>query len=1158
MNRCAPVGPLGLASSPVMVCGHCGASAQEGQKFCGQCGRQLVATCPNCGFDNPPDHRFCGSCGTALGDTSPSVAPSATERRVVSVLFVDLVGFTSYSEHRDTEEVRGLITEYFDLARDVIERFGGTVDKFIGDAVMAWWGATTAREDDAERAVRSALEVIDAVTSLGDRRGIDGLAARAGVMTGEVAVGPGGNEKGLLLGDLVNSTSRLQSLAEPGTVLVGESTAALVRRSIEVEPAGTHQVKGKEDPITAWQATRVLSELGGRGRVEMLEPPFTGRASELRLLKDALHATGREQRSRLVSLVGQAGIGKSRLIREFSNYIDGLVEPVYWHEGRSPSYGDGLALWALGEMVRGRARLQETDPPEVTAARLDEAVAEFVPEAETGWVRDRLAALLGLGGSVGGERTELFAAARAFFEGIAGHGTTILVFEDLHWADPSMLEFIEELPDWSRNHPILVVTMSRPDLLDRRPDWGSGRPGFTSIYLGPLAGDEMVDLIAGAVKGLPAEAVERIAAAAEGVPLFAVEMLRSLIGDGRLVVGESGVTVEGDLTQIEVPGSVQAVIAARLDRLPPEERNMVRDAAVLGYSFTIDALSSLREESLDKIERRLGDLVRHEILTVIRDPRSPEHGQYQWVQSVLREVAYGRISRADRHDLHLKVARYMRDLEDPELAPVAAAHFVAASEVGQGDGSELQAELIASLRAAIDRVRALHAHEQVLSLVRVALPVADTDQAGELHEYAALAAVRLSDFEVARDHTGAISRLAESSGSEPLLHRSMALKARVANDFRRSGEVVEELKDHIERYPEFDADPHLAEAAVGLARAMMLSGEDEAAAVMADRALGAVEKLNLIEAVADAMVTRGTALSATRYHQAMALLRGALDICREHDLMDTKLRTLINIGYASQDYAETMDASMAAFEEARRVGDRNHASFVAGNLVGALIWELRLDQAESLLDDPVWSPRPSDQMLHEALYAEVALRRGDRPRADRHLVAAQAVRDSDPQALANLERTVDLFALFDGDYQPVFETGRRQFRESPWAPWLSMWFAVTGAALMGEPHALEEARAMAASLPPGQLNTPSLDLAEIMLAMIDGDVDVAVARVDGLWGATSGAELVWHELITKVAVARHLPPGHEARARYLSRIEEITVPKGALGVWEWAQTAIDG
>ena len=761
-----------------MVCGTCDAVAQEGQRFCGQCGQPLVASCPACGFDNPPDHRFCGSCGATLGGAGVSEnrsdTPTATERRVVSVLFIDLVGFTTFSEGRDPEDVRNVITEYFDVARDVIERFGGTVDKFIGDAVMAWWGATSSQEDDAERAVRSALEVVDAVASLGERLGVACLAARSGVMTGEVAVGPGGNEKGLLLGDLVNTTSRLQSLAEPGTVFVGDVTARLVNRAIDLEPAGTHQVKGKEEPVVAWKANRVLSERGGRGRVDMLEPPFVGRASELRLLKDTLIGTGHDQRARLVSLIGQAGIGKSRLIREFSNYVDGLVDDVYWHEGRSPSFGDGLALWALGEMIRGRAGIQETGSPEVTAERLAESVAAFVHEDEVDWVRERLAGLLGVGQSAGGERTELFAAARTFFEGIAAGGTTVLVFEDLHWADPSLLEFVEELPDWSRNHPIMVVTMARPDLLDRRPDWGSGRPGFASLYLGPLGESEMADLIAGAVQGIPDIAVERIVAAAEGVPLFAVEMLRTLMSDGRLVVTESGVSVQDDLTEIDVPSSVQAVISARLDRLPQSERDLAHDAAVLGQSFTSDGLASLRDESLDKLERRLADLVRHEILTLVHDPRSPELGQYQWVQGVLREVTYGRIARTDRHDLHLRVARYFRGLGDPELAPVAASHFVSASGYAGASDPQLQEELVASLEAAIARARSLHAHEQILSLVELALPVAPPDLAVDLHEYAALAAVRLSQGATADRHTEALAALAAALDNVAVLHRSVS------------------------------------------------------------------------------------------------------------------------------------------------------------------------------------------------------------------------------------------------------------------------------------------------------------------------------------------------------------------------------------------------
>ena len=1077
---------------------------------------------------------------------------------MVSVLFIDLVGFTAFSEGRDPEDVRSLITEYFEVARDVIERFGGTVDKFIGDAVMAWWGATTSEEDDAERAVRSALEVVDAVASLGERLGVAGLAARAGVMTGEVAVGPGGNEKGLLLGDMVNSTSRLQSLATPGAVLVGDVTAALVNRAIELEAAGSHQVKGKEEPIIAWEAIRVISERGGRGRLDVLEPPFVGRVSELRLLKDTLTGTGRDRRARLVSLVGQAGIGKSRLIREFSNYVDGLVEDIYWHEGRSPSYGDGLALWALGEMIRGRAGIQETDPAEVTAQRLSEAVETFVPEPDVAWVLERLSGLLGVGGSAGSDRTELFAAARSFFEGIARRGTTVLVFEDLHWADPSLLEFVEELPDWSRNHPILVVTMARPDLLDRRPDWGSGRPGFASLYLGPLGDAEMAELIAGAVEGIPQLAVDRIVAAAEGVPLFAVEMLRMLMSDGRLVVGEGGVSVQGDLTEIDVPSSVQAVISARLDRLSQDERDLARDASVLGQSFTLEGLAVLRDESLDKLERRLADLVRHEVLTLIRDPRSPERGQYQWVQGMLREVAYGRIARADRHDLHLRVARYFRELGDPELAPLAASHYVSATEYGGKDDPELQAELVGALRAAIARARSLNAHEQVMSLVDLVLPVAPQGLAVDLHEYAALAAVRLSDGAAAERHTVALSELAAELDDVAVRHRSVALAGRVANEMRRSESARQLLMDHLARYPDLAGDPYLAQAAVALARVHLLTGDDEAAASLADRALGAVEKLGLIEAVADAMITRGTALSASRYHQAMALLRGALAICTEHDLIDTKLRALINIGYASQALDETLEASEVAFEEAKRVGDRNHASFVAGNLVGGRMYQLRLDDAESILRDPVWSSTPADEIQRLAALADLELWRGNRAEADAHLGAARTILAEviDAQGKLELERVEAMFAMVDGDPAAVYESGQRHFEETPFAPGISVLRAVLGASLLGDAERLRRAHAMAETLPPGVFHTPSLRWAHAMLALVAGDLERGFAEAEELGRWTQEQGLAWQEFLTRVTVARVLPPDHEARSRYLERIEEMTVPAGAHGLWEWARSTI--
>jgi class 3 adenylate cyclase len=349
-----------------VICSTCGTENEAGRKFCDTCAAPLAAGCPACGAPNRPTARFCGECATPLisaaaktgrSPVSPSATPArVAERRLVSVLFADLVGFTPFAEERDAEETRELLTRYFDVARDVIERYGGTVEKFIGDAVMAVWGAPVAREDDAERAVRAGLELVDAVKSLGPT-----IQARAGILTGEAAVTIGATNQGMVAGDLVNTASRLQGVAPPGAVLVGESTQRAAAAAIAFEEAGEQLLKGKAAPVPAWRALRVVAQRGGHGRSDMPEPPFVGRDEEFRLLRDLLGATGRDRRARLVSITGPGGIGKSRLAWELEKYIDGVVETVFWHRGRSPAYGDGITFWALGEMVRRRAGLAESD-----------------------------------------------------------------------------------------------------------------------------------------------------------------------------------------------------------------------------------------------------------------------------------------------------------------------------------------------------------------------------------------------------------------------------------------------------------------------------------------------------------------------------------------------------------------------------------------------------------------------------------------------------------------------------------------------------------------------------------------------------------------------------------------------------------------------------
>jgi class 3 adenylate cyclase len=576
-----------------------------------ECGAALARVCPTCGESNPAASKFCGECGSALAAGDAGAMPDAdatrggsaptTERRLVSVLFLDMVGFTRLSEQRDAEDMRTLLDAYFDVARTVIGRHGGVVEKFIGDAVMAVWGTPVTREDDAERAVRSALELVDAVAALGDSVGAV-LRARCGVLTGEAATAQGVDHQGMVTGDMVNTAARLQSAAEPGSVLVGEATVRAASRAIAFESAGDLTLKGKEEPVPAWRALRVVAQRLGANRM-VVEPPFVGRAEELRMLKDLLHVTGREGNARAVSVIGIGGIGKSRLSWELLKYVDGLTETVWWHRGRCPSYGDGITFWALGEMVRMRAGIAETDPPGVSRAKLAASVTQHVPdEEERRWLEPRLAFLLGLDERPSGGRDELFAAWRTLFERISDSGTVAMVFEDLQWADAGLLDFIESLMEWSRNKPIFIVTLARPELTDRRPTWGVGTRNFLSLHLEPLRDDMMTELVSGMVPRAAPDAVARIVSRAEGMPLYAVEMIRMLADRGVLRLADGTYELVGDLGELEVPETLQGLVASRLDDLRADDRALLQDAAVLGKSFTLQALARVTSTAEAELE----------------------------------------------------------------------------------------------------------------------------------------------------------------------------------------------------------------------------------------------------------------------------------------------------------------------------------------------------------------------------------------------------------------------------------------------------------------------------------------------------------------------------------------------------------------------------
>ena len=510
-----------------MICPSCTTENQPGAKFCVECGTALSLACPSCGASHAPAQRFCAECGSQLGAAPAAVPPTrdapAAERRLVSVLFADLVGFTTASEHRDSEETRELLSSYFDLARTLIGRYGGQVEKFIGDAVMAVWGTPAATEDDAERAVRAALELVAAVPELDPA-----LQARAAVLTGEAAVTIGAEGQGMVAGDLVNTASRIQSAAEPGSVLVGETTRRASEQAIVYEPAGAHELKGKAEPVELYEALRVISARRGQLKSTGLEAPFVGRDRELKLMKDLFHASAQDRRAHLTSITGIPGYGKSRLVWEFEKYIDGIVEQIWWHRGRCLAYGEGVAYWALADMVRMRCRIAEDEPAESMREKLKATLEEHcrTPKSELRRAASRQPA--GPRRRRTGDRQDLFAAWRLLFERLADTGPTVLAFEDMHWADAGLLDFVEYLLEWSRDYPLYVITLARPELQERRPGWGAAQRNFTSLYLEALPNDVMEELLDGLAPGLPARLRDQILDRAEGVPLYAMETVRML------------------------------------------------------------------------------------------------------------------------------------------------------------------------------------------------------------------------------------------------------------------------------------------------------------------------------------------------------------------------------------------------------------------------------------------------------------------------------------------------------------------------------------------------------------------------------------------------------------------------------------------------------
>jgi class 3 adenylate cyclase len=671
-----------------------------------------MSVCPSCGHGNQAGAKFCSACGGALVTAEPV---AREERKVVTVLFADLVGFTSRAEEMDPEDVRAVLSPYYARLRSELERFGGTVEKFIGDAVMALFGAPAVHEDDPERAVRAALAIRDWVA------GEEQIQVRVAVNTGEALVVLGarpGHGEGMAAGDVVNTAARLQAAAPVNGVLVGERTFRATRAVFEYRPAAPVAAKGKRDPVPVWEAVQVRARLGVDVAHEA-KTALVGRDRELGLLRDALARVRAERSPQLVTLAGVPGIGKSRLVFELWQVAEADPDLVSWRQGRSLPYGEGASFWALAEMVKAQAGILEDDTPGEAGAKLATMTAEVlggVPEA--GWVARHLGALAGLGGGdvpAGGDRSEAFAAWRQFVEALAEARPLVLVFEDLHWADDGLLDFVDYLMDWAGGVPLLVVSTARPELLARRPGWGGGKPNALTLSLAPLSDEDTARLI-GSLLGRPAlEAGQQAAllAQAGGNPLYAEQYLQML-------------TEHGAGQQPPLPESIQGIIAARLDLLPPPDKWLLQDAAVIGKVFWPGAVAALGggadrgqlEGYLHGLERK--QFVRRERLSSVAGET-----QYAFTHVLVRDVAYGQIPRAARAGKHAAAAGWIESLGRAEdHAEMVAHHYLAALDLARAasrDAADLTPQARDALRAAGDRALALNAFAAAGGYYRAAL-----------------------------------------------------------------------------------------------------------------------------------------------------------------------------------------------------------------------------------------------------------------------------------------------------------------------------------------------------------------------------------------------------------------------------------------------------
>jgi tetratricopeptide (TPR) repeat protein len=838
------------------------------------------------------------------------------------------------------------------VRRDV-ERFGGRVEKLMGDGVFAVFGAPAAHEDDPERAVRSALRIQESIDELNAAQRNLSLAVRIAVTTGEAIVQLSGvSDREGIVGDVVNTASRLQAVAPAGGVVVDERTYFAVRHAVEFIALDPVEVKGKAGAIPVWQATAVRSRYGVAVEEEATTI-FVGRAEELSLLTDAFERAVARNSPQLVTLIGEPGVGKSRLVREFRRVIDDRPDLVWWRQGRCLPYGEGITFWAIGEVVKAQAGILESEPPDASAAKLRTAVNNLVDDpTEAEWIRLRLGPLVGIDRGDGAPRPELFAAWLRFFEALSARNPLVLVIEDLQWADDAVVEFLVHLLDGAQDSPIFVLCTARPDLFSDRPDWGGGRRDALTIGLSPLSTEDTVRLMSSLAERplMDAGAQQALVERSGGNPLYITEYVRLAAERGwldRLRRGED----------LPLPDTIQAIIAARLDLLDTEGKALIQAAAVVGRVFWAGALSFVEGSDTAEVQRRLRRLVTRELVRPVRRSSMQGQDEYTFAHVLARDVAYARLTREDRARLHEATARWLEAVSGDRAVDVAellAHHHSTALELRPSDDPDRRRLVYRFLVLAGERARSFDAG-RAAGFYRSAVSLAGT----EAERGRALLELGQLEFSSTEEAAAILDQAIEAfsaAGDREGEAEALAARGRI-EWYRGHAEAADRYDDRALALLEGILPSQVVgKVLTAVAGKLQLRGREGEALDLLDQAIAVAREVGDTGTYSRALVVRGSALAQLGDHEAISDVIEGLRIQLDRNDADRAMRTYNNVA--------TFYINMGEVEEGRRLiaesiaygsqrGLPNHTDWSKGTKCEALFplgeWDELFDLATELI-----------------------------------------------------------------------------------------------------------------------------------------------------------------------------------------------------------------